>query len=91
MTIRSLKLTVRWEFPVCFMTGDWLAAEKQFQRALELNAGSALAHHEYALYLMAMARLEEALTEEKQALQLDPLSLRFNAVLAWARISSLKS
>lgn len=66
-----------------FYDWDWVAAEKQFLRALELNPGYALVHHEHALYLIVMARLEEALAEEKQALELDPLSLLFNTVLAW--------
>ena len=66
-----------------FHDWDWVAAEKQFLRALELNPGCALVHHEYALYLMTMARLEEASREENQALQLDPLSLLFDTVLGW--------
>ena len=66
-----------------FYDWDWLTAEREFQRALELNPGYALAHHGYALYLMAMARLDEALVEEKRALELDPLSLRINTALGW--------
>ena len=66
-----------------FYDWDWTSAERQFLRALELNPGYALSHHQYALYLMAMGRLEEALREEKQALELDPLSLLFSTVLGW--------
>ena len=66
-----------------FYDWDRLTAEREFQRALELNPGYALTHHEYALYLMAMARLDEALVEEKRALELDPLSLRINTALGW--------
>ncbi len=66
-----------------FHEWDWTAAERQFQRALALNPGSGFAHHRYALYLAAMGSLNNACAEEKKALELDPLSLLFNTVLAW--------
>jgi TolB-like protein len=61
---------------------DWTAAEEQFKRALLLDHGGALIHHEYALYLAAMGRLKEAQEEDKQALSLDPLSLLYHTALA---------
>jgi len=57
---------------------DWLAAESEFQRALELNPNYATAHHWYALFLMAMERPSEALEEIKRAHEIDPLSLPIN-------------
>jgi serine/threonine-protein kinase len=57
---------------------DWSGAGKEFQRALELNAGYANAHHWYAWYLLAIGQLQEALTEMKRARELDPLSLPIN-------------
>ena len=42
---------------------DWQAAERAFQRALELNAGSDFVHHTYSRYLSAMGRFEEAVSE----------------------------
>src|SRR6185503_11496034 len=45
-------------------------------RALELRPGYATAHHWYGLlYLAAMGRLDEAISELQQALELDSLSL----------------
>jgi eukaryotic-like serine/threonine-protein kinase len=69
---------------------DWRGAEQEFKRAMELNPGYANLHYFYAfLYLAPMGRLEEAITEMKIALSLDPLSLVINAnfgrVLYWAR------
>ena len=54
---------------------DWSGAEKEFQRAIELNRNYANAHHWYALELMLMGRLDEALHQIKLARELDPLSL----------------
>ena len=57
---------------------DWPGAEKQFQRAIELNPGYAPAHLWYSLTLSSIGRLEEALIEIKRAQELDPLSLIIN-------------
>ncbi len=62
---------------------DWAAAEKEFQRGLELNPGYATGHQWYAEYLRAVGRQEEGLAEMKRALELDPLSLIINAGLGW--------
>jgi serine/threonine protein kinase/Flp pilus assembly protein TadD len=62
---------------------DWSGAEKEFQRAIELNPNIANAHQWYALSLMWRGRLEEALNQVKQALELDPLSLVINANLGF--------
>jgi tetratricopeptide (TPR) repeat protein len=57
---------------------DWHNAEKEFQRAIELNSNYATAHHWYAEYLIAVDRPEEALAEIQRARELDPLSLIIN-------------
>jgi TolB-like protein/Tfp pilus assembly protein PilF len=57
---------------------DWLGAEKEFRKAIELNSNYALAHHFYADYLKAMGRFDEALAEIARAQELDPLSLAIN-------------
>jgi len=54
---------------------DWGGAEKDYKRALELNPGYATARDWYALYLCALGRFDEALTEFRRAQELDPLSL----------------
>jgi TolB-like protein/Flp pilus assembly protein TadD len=53
----------------------WLDAEREFQRALELNPDYVRAHHWYALFLAAMGRHDEAIEEIRKAQQLDPLAL----------------
>jgi len=54
---------------------NWLAAEHEFKRSLDLNPNYATAHFYYANYLIAMGRLEEAVTEARRAQSLDPMSL----------------
>jgi TolB-like protein/DNA-binding winged helix-turn-helix (wHTH) protein len=58
---------------------DWQAAEKYYQRALDLDPKSAAAHFAYAHLLSNSGRHERALAEIKVARELDPLSLRTNA------------
>jgi tetratricopeptide (TPR) repeat protein len=57
---------------------DWPGAEKEFQRAIELNPNYATAYRWHALELEATGRLEEAIAEDKRALEFDPLSLPIN-------------
>jgi TolB-like protein len=54
---------------------DWLAAEQEFLRAIELNPSYGSARQWYASFLGAMGRLDEARAEHELARQLDPLSL----------------
>ena len=54
---------------------DWLGAEREFQRAISLNARYPTAHHWYAMSCLApMGRLDEALDEMLLAQSLDPVS-----------------
>jgi TolB-like protein/Tfp pilus assembly protein PilF len=57
---------------------DWASAEKQYSRALELNANYATAHQWYAEFLTYMGRHDDSIAEAKRALELDPLSLIIN-------------
>ena len=52
---------------------DWKEAEKGFQKTFELNPGFAKAHSQYAWFLLAMHRFDEAIREIKLAQELDPL------------------
>jgi TolB-like protein/DNA-binding winged helix-turn-helix (wHTH) protein/Flp pilus assembly protein TadD len=61
---------------------DWPGAEKEFQRALELNPNYAIAHQWYSYFLDAGGRLPEAIREVKRAQELDPLSLAITTSLA---------
>ena len=68
---------------------DWLEADLEFRRAIELNPRYPTAHHWYGLFLAEMGRFDEAQIEMKRALALDPLSLIMNTdmghVLYYAR------
>ena len=55
-------------------TWEWPAAEREFRRAIELDANYVPAHHWYALYLASMGRHAEADQEIRIALDLDPFS-----------------
>ena len=58
---------------------DVVGAQKEFQRALELDPKSVNAHHWYATMLMSMGREKESLAEIEKAQELDPQS---RAILA---------
>jgi TolB-like protein/DNA-binding winged helix-turn-helix (wHTH) protein/Tfp pilus assembly protein PilF len=69
---------------VCLDGFDWDfdTAEKEFQRAIELNPGYATAHHWYAWHLSHIGRNKEAIAEMRKAEDLDPLSLIIKTELA---------
>jgi tetratricopeptide (TPR) repeat protein len=62
---------------------DWPGAEREHQRALQLNPGYATGHQRYAYYLMCVGRTEESLAEIKRALELDPVSLSINVSMGF--------
>jgi serine/threonine protein kinase/tetratricopeptide (TPR) repeat protein len=60
---------------------DWVAAEREFKRAIELNPDSGGAYGYYSWFLAPMGRGEQAVEEAKQPLQFDPLSTGLNGNL----------
>jgi TolB-like protein/Tfp pilus assembly protein PilF len=64
--LASIKLNYEW---------DWLQAEKEYKRAIELDPSLASAHSWYAVYLWVMERFDEALSESRRAQELEPTSL----------------
>jgi TolB-like protein/DNA-binding winged helix-turn-helix (wHTH) protein/Tfp pilus assembly protein PilF len=54
---------------------NWVEAENEFKKAIELNPNYATAHDWYSYYLMAMGRFDEAWKEVNRAHELDPLSV----------------
>jgi TolB-like protein/Tfp pilus assembly protein PilF len=60
---------------------NWIGAEIQYKRAIELNPNYATARHWHSIYLSTLSRHEEAVAEAKRALDLDPLSLIIQANL----------
>jgi len=63
---------------------EFAAAEKEFQRALELNPNYANAQHWYGLFLSWDARHSDAISHLRRAVELDPLNLQYNANLGQA-------
>jgi tetratricopeptide (TPR) repeat protein len=57
---------------------DFMAAEQGFKRALRRDPGNALFHQWYSLCLTVTGRMDEALAEIGQAMQLDPISPTVN-------------
>jgi serine/threonine protein kinase/Tfp pilus assembly protein PilF len=65
---------------------DWQGAEREFSRALELNPSSAAIRYDYAWcyamwFLYPLGRVEQALTEMRRALELDPLDPFYNSLV----------
>ena len=61
---------------------DFAQANREFQRAIELNPNYAIAHQQYGNNtLSALGRFDDAIAEGKRAVELDPLSLIINADL----------
>lgn len=70
---------------------NWPAAEREFQRAINLDPNYSPAHHWYAnLYLVPQGRLDEAITEMKLAATLDPVSLIVTTDLGWSYFVALQ-
>jgi non-specific serine/threonine protein kinase len=69
-----VRLTYNW---------DWLAAEKEFKQAIELDPNCTSAHYWYASLLLVMDQYELAIQEGERAVATDPLSIFANTHLAW--------
>ena len=72
-----------------YMDWRWPAAEKEFERALELNPALASTRRYYAHCLRNLGRFEQAIQMMKRELELDPLSVETNTNLgqlySWAK------
>jgi TolB-like protein/Flp pilus assembly protein TadD len=58
---------------------NWLSAEREHLRAIELNPNYASAHHWYGLSLMQIGSFGNARNEFNSALRLDPLSVAIHS------------
>lgn len=67
---------------------NWVEAERENKRALELSPGNFAAHFRYAQYLWAVGRLDESIGELSKSLELEPLVLNTSANLALVYISA---
>jgi eukaryotic-like serine/threonine-protein kinase len=64
-----------WNFP---------EADREFQRAIELNPNYATAHQWRGEALIAVQRFDESIAEAKRAVELDPFSLIINHALGYS-------
>jgi TolB-like protein/DNA-binding winged helix-turn-helix (wHTH) protein len=62
---------------------DWSAAEKEYQRAIELNQNFAWGHQNYAVFLSLQGRAEQGLAEAQRSQELDPLSPFIRTTYCW--------
>jgi TolB-like protein/Tfp pilus assembly protein PilF len=62
---------------------DFAAAEREFERALELNPRHPVAHQWYGNALTVMGRFDEAVAAMHRAQELDPLALITHAAEGW--------
>ena len=62
---------------------DWLGAEKEYKRSIELNPNNANARWGFADLLSALGRVEEAMEQIQRAKELDPFSLVVNVQISW--------
>jgi len=74
VALGDIKLWLDW---------DWPAADREFKQGIALDAGSALAHSQYGMYLAAMGQADKAIAELKRAQNLDSLSPIINTDLGW--------
>ena len=70
---RNLLAEVNYQFDF-----DWVAAEREFKKAIELNPNVAHIHLAYGWYLMSIARFDEASREMERAQEIDPHSMTIN-------------
>ena len=83
-----------------FYQWNWEAADRDSARAIELNPSFAEGHHLRAYVLRALNRMDEALQEQRKAMELDPFARpwalgytllrarQFDAALNEARVRS---
>ncbi|MDQ3173936.1 MAG: tetratricopeptide repeat protein [Acidobacteriota bacterium] len=63
---------------------NWAEAEREFKRAIELDPHNSPARFRYGqIYLAPLGRSDEAITEVKRALEIEPLDLNMAGNLAW--------
>jgi serine/threonine-protein kinase len=67
---------------------DWLGAESEFERALELDPNHSAVRRLYGFHLTSAGRFDEALAQYEKARELDPLSLLASAETGWCYYQS---
>lgn len=80
-TIGEAHATLGW---IRFVTDlDFDAPDQDFRRALALSPGSSWIRSWYADYLTLAARFDDAITQKRRAIDLDPLSVTTSLSFGW--------
>ena len=67
---------------------DWAAAERELQRAIALNPRYVLARYWYATLCASRLRLDESITEDERAVEVEPMSSFANTHLGWMLLNA---
>jgi TolB-like protein/Tfp pilus assembly protein PilF/DNA-binding winged helix-turn-helix (wHTH) protein len=67
---------------------NWSEAEKEYRAALTLSPNYAEAHLEYGRFLQAMGRNDEAMTQMKYAIELDPFNIKTRVTVGFVTYAS---
>lgn len=62
---------------------DWAAAERELKRAIGLNPRYVLARYWYATLCASRLRVEESITEDERAVEVEPMSTFAHTHLGW--------
>jgi TolB-like protein/Tfp pilus assembly protein PilF len=54
---------------------EWAAAEREYERALQLDPNNSRNHVLYGLHFVTLGKMDESIAQMQRALQLDPLNL----------------
>ena len=74
---------------LCLNDFDMAGSVSEFQRAIALNPNDATAHQWFGEpTLTALGRFDEAIAEEKRAIELEPLSPNNNSDLGWTLMAA---
>jgi len=72
-----------------FLDWDFAGAGPEFEHSIELNPNYPSSHHFYAVFLSeVLGRFDDALVEANKGLQLDPMSLPLNNIVAFLSYES---
>jgi TolB-like protein len=74
----------------CLWNWDWLMAEREYLRALELNPRDVQARSGYAVFYLSWTagRFDDAIAQAKQSVEFDPLSAYARTVLGLTYLSA---